>query len=1056
MDAPLTIRLFGPIRVLVEGEPMPHVRSRKALWLLALLVLRDGRPAAREWVASALWPDADGGVGLANLRPVVSELRRALGSQGERLQAPDRNSLVFDLGGAEVDVVRFDRAFKSGDFQRAVEFYDGALLEGCLEEWSHQERNVREAECLTALETLAKQALEDGDLVLASSLYGRAVAVDPWRDAPRRGLMQALAKSGDVNAALQAYRDFAHLLSAEAGTAPDRETTALYDGFRADLRRPPRRTGGERLTPNNLSKPLGELIGREDERLDVAALLRRSRFVTLSGMGGIGKTRLAMAVASSALKEHPGGVWFVQLDTLTEGRAVPQAVAEALGVREEIGHQLSRKIADRICQGPSLLVLDNCEHLLNDAAWFATGLLRECPDLRVLATSREPMGIPGEIVWPVPALAFPEASSLPAGRATRLRVAQSYDSVQLFIQRAQAVRPDFELDAESLPAVIDICAQVEGIPLAIELAAARVRSMSVNDVAERLRDHHLEMLEGSGRAAERQQTLRATLDWSYNLLSDDERATLCQLSVFSGGWTLAAAEEVLEGGKKYGSRRLESLVDKSLVVFDRASGRYRYLETVRSYAGQRLDGADGRASAVLRHREWCRRLVEEARPALDGTNQAKWFPRIDLELDNLRAALDALEDSPADGLKFAIDVGFYWQARGLHREGLRYLDRFLAHGEAEPSVDRARALRRASDYRGTLGEYDACDSLDLEAVGIYRRLGLTRDAVVALYAIGVRALIAGNHQRAADRLEECLVECRGTDERFLFGHIRNSIAWNRQLMGDYSEARDGHEESLRVFREAGDGRGINWSLRALGNLSHAQCDYETAQALHEESIAGFEDQKDLDGMAWSLDSLGRIASDLGQPGVAEKILDGCLRSFRERQDAKGTASALAALGNAALSRQDFPTATQLSEESLGICRKMGTKPGIVEALLLLGEVSLAQNKVVVGKAFLSEALGLCQEMGSRKMTAEAVQVCAAFRERAGQAAEAVNLWGAADALRTGMGTHLPPVKLPAHTTGLCRARTELGDLSFESAWGEGQGWEANVALEKALGYLSSA
>lgn len=495
----LTLALFGPMQVLVQDQPLPHLRSRQSLWLLALLSLRHPRPVEREWLAGTLWPDSDQSQAFRNLRVVLSELRSALGAESWRLQSPSRHTLSLDLTGAEVDVRTFDAAVVSGQpsaLVQAIALYRGPLLEGCHQEWVVQEREAREHHCLQALQKLAGTALTAGDYDTAIGYYQRAVGMDPWQEAARRGWMEALAKKGDTNAALQVYREFIAFLKEDPKAVPDAETSALYERLRAEVRQradthavvtveaaPVPRVKGY------LSHPLTDLVGREDERIEVALRLQHSRLVTLTGVGGIGKTRLAREVASEVAREYADGVWLVALESLTEGRLVLQQLASVLGLREERGRTPLQRVTEHLRQKRLLLVLDNCEHLLEASAQVAAHLLQECGEVRILATSREALGITREMVWSVPALTVPDLEYLPQGRATLLRILMGYESVQLFVERAQAVQKSFNLTGSNARLVAQVCRQLEGIPLAIELAAARVRAMSVEQIASRLEDY---------------------------------------------------------------------------------------------------------------------------------------------------------------------------------------------------------------------------------------------------------------------------------------------------------------------------------------------------------------------------------------------------------------------------------------------------------------------------------------------------------------------------------------------------------------------------------------
>ncbi|RYG32893.1 hypothetical protein EON81_19550, partial [bacterium] len=546
MSGGLSISLFGPIRVSLDDGPLPPVRSRKALSLLALLILRNGRPAARGWLATTLWPDAELTTALSSLRPVVSELRKALGPEGRRLRAGNRNSVAFDVEGLSVDVLEFDQAVEARMFASAVEKYAGPLLEGCEEEWAFGERRVRQEAFLSALMRLGETAVEEGEHEKAVSLFRRAIGADPFRDSPRRGMLQAYAASGDLNAALQEYREYAHLLGSEFGTRPEEETTALYERLRQEIRRPARSPlpkSGQPPQAGYVPTPLTALIGRDDERLDVSELLRRSRLVTLTGFGGIGKTRLALAVAADNAAPFPDGVWFVRLEELFDGDGVARQVGDVLGLREIPGKTPLKSLTEHLREKTTLIVLDNCEHLQASCAGLVMRLLSECPNLKILATSRQSLGIVGEASWIVPALAVPAPGGLPEGRATLQRVAMGYEGIRLFVERAGATATGFALTSANARTVAEICFRLEGIPMALELAAARVRTSTVEQILERLRVQ-LDMSPIGRVVSCRQGTLRSTLEWSHELLSEDERIHFRRMSVFLGGWTIDAAAHV--------------------------------------------------------------------------------------------------------------------------------------------------------------------------------------------------------------------------------------------------------------------------------------------------------------------------------------------------------------------------------------------------------------------------------------------------------------------------------------------------------------------------------
>jgi predicted ATPase/class 3 adenylate cyclase len=449
---------------------------------------------------------------------------------------------------------------------------------------------------------------------------------------------------------------------------------------------------------HNLPAALSSFIGRERDRARVGELLAASRLVTLTGSGGVGKTRLALATAEGLLDAYPDGVWLVELAPLTDSALTPGALAQVLGLLEEAGKSIVETIIGYLNERRLLLMLDNCEHLVEACAALASALLRAVPGLRILATSREALGMAGERTYRVPSLSTPDPKHLPVAE-----LASSYEAVRLFVERAAERRNDFALSEANVGAIAELCARLDGVPLAIELAAARAGSMAVEGIAARLDDRFRLLTSGARDLPSRQRTLRATLDWSWDLLGEEERALLARFAVFAGGWTLEAAEAVCceEGPATWAVLDgMDALVGKSLVQVDESgegAGRYRLLETVRQYAAERLSE---RGEAVLvsdRHLAWCVALAEAAAPLLVGSDQGRWLDRLEAEHDNLRAALGWARQSGAanDGLRLAGALWRFWLVHGHVREGQSWLEAALASREGSAPDVQARALNAA-------------------------------------------------------------------------------------------------------------------------------------------------------------------------------------------------------------------------------------------------------------------------------------------------------------------------------------------------------------------------
>jgi predicted ATPase/DNA-binding XRE family transcriptional regulator len=547
---------------------------------------------------------------------------------------------------------------------------------------------------------------------------------------------------------------------------------------------------------HNLPLPLSRLVGRELEREAVLSRLKQDRLVTLTGVGGIGKTRLALESARAVLDDYADGVWVVELGSLTDPDLVAVSVATVVGVRETAGQSLTATLTRVLRTLRMLLVLDNCEHLLDTCAHLVDTLVRSCPDLRILATSREPLGIAGEVAWRVPSLVTPDPGHLPP-----LVELERTAAVQLFIERARAVEPHFALSERNAPAVAETCKRLDGIPLALELAAARVRALTVEQLVARL-DQRFRLLTGGSRSAmRRQQTLQATLDWSYELLDHRERALFRRLAVFAGGWTLEAAEAVVEGEPIALGDVLDlltNLIDKSLVLTDvrGAEERYGFLETVRQYAEDQLLRAGEAAAMRDRHRDWCLTL---RKLEFAGRDSEALRPRLAAELDNLRAALSwcATHDA-ASGLTLICRFSYVWGALGGgHSEARRWLETLLARAP-EPTPSRAEALLLLGHHMRWLHEFAQSGHVSNEALSIYVALGDDRGMAAAAAMLGLVAACNGEYEQAYRHLDEAVASARRRGDIEAVSQFLRDLGVSCIAGADFVRARTALTESANL------------------------------------------------------------------------------------------------------------------------------------------------------------------------------------------------------------------------------------------------------------------
>ena len=683
--------------------------------------------------------------------------------------------------------------------------------------------------------------------------------------------------------------------------------------------------------------PLTSFVGRTRELSEVARLLGSSRLLTLTGAGGCGKTRLALAAAQAARAASPDGAAFADLAPLSEEAAVAPTVLAAFGPSQAAGPPQAELLA-RLRDRAVLLLLDNCEHLLDACAALAEAVLRGCPGVRILATSRAPLGVEGEAVYHVPTLSLPESTRALDPEAT-LATALAAEAVQLFAARAALVQPDFAVDGRNAATIVAICRRLDGIPLALELAAARTRVLVPEQLLARL-DDRFRLLVGGRTALRRQQTLHAAIDWSHDLLTEPERRLFRRLSVFAGGCTLEAAEAV-EGEDDLPARDvldlLTALVDKSLAQVETggAEARYRLLETIRQYARERL--ADGAEVATLSARHACYylALAEAAEPALHGPEQAAWLDRLEAERDNIRAALawylDAAEGTPGGdapaaeaALRLAGAIERYWFLRAK-QEGLAWLERALACGEGAPAGPRAKALHAAAWIAAFLDDArpERWQPLAEASLAEYRRTGDRLGAAEALFAWGL-FLQPWDYARGAALVEEGLTLAReaGDPLRIAWALVTVGFFADLQRADERARARAAAEEALPLLRQAGDTMCIVSVQNILGRVALQEGDYGRAEAAFTEELAGVLALKNLQSRGTALKNLGDVAMAQGDPTGARAYYEQAVAQCRETGTFPADlASALAGLGRAAMALGE-PTPAQASfRESLRLWQR---------------------------------------------------------------------------------------------------------------------------------------
>lgn len=1048
--ASLRLTLLGAFQASLDDTALNSFESNKVRALLVYLAVECDRPHSREALADLLWPDWPQHQAQYYLRNALSDLRGLLGDRQAQRPVLLISHDTVQLGPAAEcwsDVAEFVRAAQPADqngaanimyLKRAVDLYRGAFLEGFtvdslpFEEWALLQRERLHRLVLSALRCLAEYSLERGAYEQACRYAQRQVELEPWLEEAYRQWMLALARSGERSEALALYWACRSKLAEELGVAPGSETVRLYERIR-DGEISAQETRKSRF--HNLPEEMTSFIGRENEIAAVQHLLQSRRLVTLTGSGGVGKTRLARQVARELLEQYPDGAWLVEFAPLADPGLAPQVVARDLGLGEQSGSRAVTLLQDYLAKKHTLVIFDNCEHLVDACASLASALPSACPLLTILVTSRVALQISGEVTFRVPSMTLPAGADQTRlegypGHAAQssLQEIQQSESVRLFVARAESASPGFALLSENAPAVARVCQRLDGIPLAIELAAARSSMLQVEEIARRL-DNRFHLLTGGSRAAlPRYQTLLDSIDWSYNLISPPERLMLQALSVFAGGWTLEAAESVgmgpLVGAKKENILPLlSSLVNQSMVNADLQPGlpaRYRMLETIRLYAQDRLAESGQTRLARDEHLQYYLRLAEDSERKLRGNTQLNVVDLLQAELDNIRLALSwALERTPAAdgltdaGLRIASALLYYWAPCYRYNEGLSWLERLLARGDewqgespADPEKikHRAKALYTAAWLAYPLGENQKSITMNTESRALYKSLGPDGRRGYAYTSMieGLLQLINGSTTRAIRFFEEgCAIMKQEGD---LFGESEMYLMLGVTYWGnlEYDAASRCYQNHLAIKKEIGDLDGVAGNFFFRGLLAFDLRQDAAAYRLFEKSLAWFKKIRNLysERPLYYLAVLDAIQGNFATAAQRfEQILDTGRRQGNDIMISGG----LLNLGVMALAQDNFSGAAQRFEESLEINRKTTPQENLILTLWYLGNLywakgdlqqahdaylevfrlgeQILENKWYAGYGLLGlgrEAFARCEFAQAREYLKEALQDCTTY------------------------------------------------------------------------------
>ena len=962
----LKVSLLGQFEVQKDGVLL-SIPSRPAQSLLAYLLLTAGIDHRREKLAGLLWPDSSEENARNNLRTALWRLRKALGSDdNERpyLLADDLSITFNRQSGYWLDtsVLECGASPKATteDLHNFLSHYRGELLPGFYEDWVVLERGRLQAVFEQEVQRLLDHLIAERRWAEVLDWGERWIAFGQTPEPAYRALMVAHGSLGNVSQVASVYERCVCAMRNDLGVEPSEQTRALFERlskgertYEVSLSSKASPSTQETITPpetrdepvsgpsrtslarsRNLPIPLTSFIGREREIEQVKRLLSTTRLVTLIGSGGVGKTRLAIQLARELLSEYKDGVGWVDLVALTDPALVPQAVAQALRLREVLNEPLIETLANALRARQVMVLLDNCEHLVDACAQMAESLLGQCASLTILATSREALGLSGETTWPVPSLSLPESEHEPS-----IDKLAQYESIRLFVERARAVNPDFALTDQNALPIIQICRRLDGVPLALELAAVRVKTLSVQQIAARLDDRFNLLTHGSRTALPRHQTLRALIDWSYDLLSLPERVLWRRLSVFIGGWTLEAAESVCAGdGLERGQvlELLSRLVDKSLVMVTEQDGaaRYRMLETIRQYGQDKLLTLGELHRLRELHLDYFLKFAEDAEPKINRLHDRGWLARVEAEHDNFRSALEwGSRNNPSAALKIVTGLTVFWITRGHAAEGRRWASEALIASDQFPVIDeegnrqiavRANALQALARIIYSQGDNAHAIVYSEQAAAVARQLG---DKALLAAALGQELLgrtFLADMTGTGELATECLAIARQSGDKSAIGlaqamlgqvlALRShdfevgrkdaeqgisflkeggnpwlaamtilSLGMAAKFLGNYGEARLRFLDSLPMFREMGDKHRINIIYSELAHIKRYEGQYANAELLYRETILQWQTLGHRGAVANQLECFAYIAKAREQVERAVRLL-GTAQVLREKID----------------------------------------------------------------------------------------------------------------------------------------------------------------------------
>ena len=1048
--AHLSLSLLGACEARRDGVLLTGFRTVRVRVLLAYLAVQAERAHGREALANLLWPEQPDATARTYLRQALANLRTVLDEPAAGVPTLLFTRDTVQLNPAcsyDLDVTAFHALLaacarhphrRAGTctacaqrLEQAVALYRGSFLgqfylrdSAPFEEWAALTREALHQEAVTALAQLATYYERRRTYDAVARLAWQQIGLDPWREEAHQQLMRALALNGQRSAALKQYERCRRVLASELGVEPAAETTALYEHIRDSASAELSAQKDEPLRLQNFPAETTALIGRENDLAELGALLENPacRLITIVGPGGIGKTRLALAAAREQAAAFTHGAAFVPLVAISSAAFVAPAILAALGVVLQGVREPRDQLLEYLRGKELLLVLDNFEQLLapdlsehEGGDELLTAILQCASDVTLLVTSRERLALDSEWLYDLAGLSYPPGE--PSGGV------KTYGAIQLFVQRASQVRRHVDLTDREAHTVARICQLVEGLPLAIELAAAALRGRSITAIAEAIESSVMALASGLRAIPEQHRSMWATFEHSWRLLSDEERQVVPRLSVFRGGFEEDAAGQIAQASPDL----LASLMDKSLLRWNGVA-RYDLHELVRQYAGAKLEAAGEAEPLQRQHAEYYLALAESAAPHLFGANQVALLDRLTMEHDNFRAVLAWCQTGSgrfALGLRIGGALENYWRFRAHHREGHNWIVGFLAQEADEAAAEprpmasraalqvRAKALRTAGDQKKeVMGDLAQARTFLAESVRLYRDL----------------------------------------EEPVSLAHSLWSFAHLEWTQGAYVHAAELAEESLRLDQAADYGTGISWALWLLSNIVREEGDLERAAMLADMARQHAEELTLPVNLAYAYLSISRVRLAMGELVSAHRSAEEALTIGRRAAHPPLIAHVLLQQGRIAQAEGDGRLASELWELALSGARPINLLRALAEILLELGWAEHEQGNDERAQALLTESLRLYQARGHQIFIAECLAglagVAVAMRPTPAVAYCAVRLYGATDLLIAAGNAMLRPDARAAHVRDLAAARAQLDEGTWEAAWAEGRA----MPLEQAIAY----